>query len=183
MVELGVGAGKRRDPRIPWVYVGSTIRSPEQRFDQHVRGYKSGRLVKRFGLRLRPDLYDDLEPVRTTRDAVELERGRAMSLAKAGFVAHMDGTSYGEGSGDWKEWGYRRVMRVSEHLDAAIAQLSDCSFAALDPETCADLLWGKRSFRIAEYIDQEDPPPAYGMFSHVEWDALRRRSSTILGRT
>ena len=29
-------------PRIPWVYVGSSAREPEIRFEQHRRGYKVG---------------------------------------------------------------------------------------------------------------------------------------------
>jgi hypothetical protein len=52
-VELSADAGKRRDPRLPWLYVGSSAKSPEARFAQHKRGYKSSRYAKRFGLRLR----------------------------------------------------------------------------------------------------------------------------------
>ena len=69
VIELSREAGKRRDPRIPWVYVGSSARDPEIRFEQHRRGYKSSGRVKRFALRLRPDLYDDIEPMRSSARA------------------------------------------------------------------------------------------------------------------
>src|ERR1700742_3294790 len=95
VIELEPNAGRRRDPRIPWVYVGSSARDPELRFEQHRRGYKSSGLVRRFALRLRPDLYADLEPFPGSSAARHAELARAKSLAAAGFVAHCDGTSYG----------------------------------------------------------------------------------------
>jgi hypothetical protein len=179
VVELARGAGRRRDPRIPWVYVGSSARDPEIRLAQHRRGYKSAGLVKRFALRLRPDLYDDLEPLRSSRAACEAELERARELAGAGFVAHSDGVSHGLGELPWEEWGEERLARVAGHVDAAIAELRECSFERLDPETCARLLHGERGFWVANYIDSADPPPAYGRFSHVRFDVLTDR--TVVG--
>jgi hypothetical protein len=176
VIELAPAAGRRRDPRIPWVYVGSSARDPELRLAQHRRGYKSARLVKRFALRLRPDLYDDLEPLRSSRAACEAELERARELAAAGFVAHSDGVSHGLGELDWEEWGEARLSRVGDHVDAAIAELRDCSFEPLDPDTCARLLHGERGFWVADYLDQVDPPPAYGRFSHVGVRHLTARS-------
>jgi len=37
----------------PCAYVGMTGRSPEIRFEQHKRGYRSNQYVRRFGLWLR----------------------------------------------------------------------------------------------------------------------------------
>lgn len=181
MIELDGEAGRRRDPRIPWVYVGSSVRPPEERWEQHRRGYKSARIVRHHGLRLRPDLYSDLQGVKKTGEAVEAEQGRARELAAAGFVAHCDGTSYGEGSGDWREWDLARVMQVREHLDAAISELYECSFRPLTVERCARLLWGAREFWVRELLDQEDPPPAYGMFAHVSVEALEHRTAELMG--
>ena len=112
VIELAPKAGRRRDPRIPWVYVGSSARDPEIRFDQHRRGYKSSGLVERFALRLRPDLYDDLEPFRGSA-ARHAELARARELARYGFVAHSDGTSYGLDGGVWAEWDERRLAAVA----------------------------------------------------------------------
>ena len=175
VIELDRAAGRRRDPRIPWVYVGSSARSPEQRFAQHERGYKSARLVKRFGLRLRPDLYEDLDPIRGSKKACAAEKKRARELADCGFVAHCDGTSYGIREGDWSEWDAERLEPVLAHVDAAVDELNESAFKPLEPVRCAQLLRGELGFWVADYIDQLDPPPAYGQFAHVGLEALLER--------
>ena len=182
VIELEPAAGARRDPRIPWLYVGSSARSPEDRFEQHKRGYKSARLVKRHWLRLRPDLYDDLEPIRGKRAAVAAEQARARELAGAGFIAHCDGTSYGRDTmaGDWSEWDAERLRPALPHLDAAIAELAACAFAPLDPDRCGHLLHGTRAFWVRDFLDQEDPPPGYGLFSHVQRELLAERAAAAL---
>lgn len=180
VVELERGAGPRRDQRIPWVYVGSSARDAETRFAQHLRGYKSSGLVKRRARRLRPDLYGDLPAFRSSRRAQEAEVARAHELAGAGFVAHSDGTSYGRGSAAWEEWGPERLEPVIAHLDRAIATLAESSFAALDAETCGRLLHGERGFWVSECLDPDDPPPAYGMFSHVRLNVLEARAAIRL---
>ncbi len=180
VIELAPAAGRRRDPRIPWVYVGSSARDAEIRLAQHRRGYKSSGLVKRFALDLRPDLYEDLEPLRSSRLACEAEEARARELARAGFVAHSDGTSYGLGELDWAEWDASRLEPVICHLDAAIDELAGCSFEPPDPVTCACLLHGERGFWVADYLDQDDPPPAYGRFAHVRLDVLEARVGASL---
>ena len=172
VVELAPGAGRRRDPRIPWVYVGSSARDPELRLAQHRRGYRSSGLVKRHALRLRPDLFEDLEPLRTSKDGVRAEEERARELAACGFVAHSDGTSYGEGEGGWEEWGLARLRKVAGHAERAAQELLEGSFEPLSAGDCARLLHGERGFWVARFLDPGDPPPAYGLFSHVRLDAL-----------
>jgi enoyl-CoA hydratase/carnithine racemase len=161
------------------VYVGSSARSPEERFDQHLRGYKSARLVKRFALRLRPDLYEDLAPLRGSKKACAAEKVRARELAECGFVAHCDGTSYGKGKGGWEEWDAERLEPVIEHVEAAAAELAESCFRRPSPLLCAQLLRGELGFWVADYVDQEDPPPAYGRFSHVQLDALHAHLRTL----
>ncbi len=175
VIELAAEAGRRRDPRIPWVYVGSSARDAELRFAQHRRGYKSAGLVKRFALRLRPDLYDDLPDFRRSNEAREAELERARELAAAGFVAHSDGTSYGRDNGDWAEWDACRLEPVASHIDAAAAALSAASFEPLGASDCARLLHGERGFWVADFLDTRDPPPQYGLFSHVGLDVLEAR--------
>jgi len=175
VIELDRAAGRRRDPRIPWVYVGSSARGPEERFEQHRRGYKSARLVKRFAVRLRPDLYDDLPAFPGSKTACAAEEERARELAACGFVAHCDGTSYGKGEGGWEEWDAERLEPVIEHVDAAAAQLAESCFKPPSGERLAQLLRGEFGFWVDEFIDPLDPPPAYGRFSHVRLDALAER--------
>jgi hypothetical protein len=179
VIELGREAGRRRDPRIPWVYVGSSARDPETRFEQHRRGYKSARLVKRFALRLRPDLYEDLGPFRGSRLARAAELRRARELADCGFVAHCDGTPYGREVADWSEWDAERLEPVVSHLDAAALDLADSAFKPLTVERAARLLHGEYGFWVRDYIDQDDPPPGYGLFPHVRLDVLEDRLAVI----
>ena len=172
VIELERAAGRRRDPRIPWVYVGSSARDPEIRLAQHRRGYKSSGLVRRFALRLRPDLYEDLPPMPGSAKALAAETARARELAAAGFVAHSDGVSHGKDDPRWSEWEPERLAPVADRVEAAAAELRESSFEPLDPGRCAELLHGERGFWVADFIDLADPPPAYGLFAHVRLEAL-----------
>lgn len=183
VIELSAEAGKRRDPRIPWVYVGSSAREPETRFAQHRRGYRSSGLVRRFARRLRPDLYDDLGSFRSSPDARAAELARARELAACGFVAHSDGTSHGRDGSAWTEWDARRLEPVVEHLDAAATELVEASFESLDPRRCAELLHGERGFWVGDFIEQADPPPGYGQFSHVRLEVLEGRVRELCVRS
>lgn len=179
VIELSADAGTRRDPRIPWVYVGSSAREPETRFAQHRRGYKSSGLVKRFALRLRPDLYEDIGAMRGSRVARNAEFKRARELSTAGFVAHSDGISYGREGGFWTPWDAARLEPVRAHVDAAATELFESAFTPIAVCECARLLHGERGFWVDEFIDRSDPPPAYGLFSHVRLDALEARVGAI----
>ena len=179
VIELAPAAGRRRDPRIPWVYVGSSARDPEIRFAQHARGYRSSGIVKRFAVRLRPDLYADLPAFGGSRAAQSAEVERARDLAAAGFVAHCDGTSYGREGGVWDEWGRERLDLVGDLADAAAREILESTFTSVDAVTCARLLRGERGFWVDELIDRADPPPAYGAFAHVDLDALAERAGAI----
>lgn len=47
----------------PCVYVGLTGLPVDHRFENHKNGYKSARLVKKYGVRLMPELYEHLNPM------------------------------------------------------------------------------------------------------------------------
>jgi hypothetical protein len=179
VIELDRAAGPRRDPRIPWVYVGSSARTPEERLRQHRRGYKSSGLVKRFALRLRPDLYEDLGPFKSSKEARGAERARAQELADCGFIAHSDGTSFGKDQGGWMEWDAARLEPVVDRVDAAAAELAESAFREMSSLQCAQLLHGEVGFWVSGYIDQLDPPPPYGLFAHVQLEALRERVEAL----
>jgi len=66
-------------------YVGSTYRSPDERFDQHKKGYKSNSYAKKYGLKLRPDLFESYNPIPSRKDAEELEQYLADRLRSKGF--------------------------------------------------------------------------------------------------
>lgn len=67
-------------------YVGSTVRPPTLRLDQHKEGYKSNRYAKQFGLRLRPDLFEAYNPVPSRADVLELEVYLADRLRRQGYA-------------------------------------------------------------------------------------------------
>lgn len=51
------------DGQSPCVYVGMTGLDPVRRFENHKAGIKGNRYVQRYGLRLRPDLYEFFNPM------------------------------------------------------------------------------------------------------------------------
>jgi predicted GIY-YIG superfamily endonuclease len=65
-------------------YVGMTGLSPERRFENHKKGIKAARVVRRFGERLVPKLYAHLNPMPYAR-AQEMEAILADSLRKRGY--------------------------------------------------------------------------------------------------
>jgi hypothetical protein len=68
---------------LPCFYVGLTGLAPEERFARHKSGIQHSRIVKRYGLRLRPDLYEHLNPM-PYKAAVEMESDLAEDLRAEG---------------------------------------------------------------------------------------------------
>ncbi len=68
----------------PCVYVGMTGLDPNVRFDKHKAGIQSNRYVKKFGLRLLPELYELYDPM-TYEEARDLEVELAIDLREGGY--------------------------------------------------------------------------------------------------
>ncbi len=68
-------------------YVGMTGLSPKQRFENHKKGLKSAGVVRRFGERLVPRLYEHLNPMPYEK-AKKMEGLLAESLRKRGYVIY-----------------------------------------------------------------------------------------------
>lgn len=66
------------------LYVGMTGLTPEERFRNHKRGYKSNRFVEKYGIRLMPELYEKLNPL-SYAEAAKKEADLAVALRKRGF--------------------------------------------------------------------------------------------------
>ncbi len=76
------------DPRLHGrrgLYVGQTSRDPDWRFDQHKAGYKASGAVRRFGVRLLPDLVEHLNPLRQW-ESLDLEAALADAFRAAGIA-------------------------------------------------------------------------------------------------
>ena len=68
----------------PGYYVGMTGLTPEQRFENHRHGIKAARVVRKFGERLVPKLYQHLNPMPYAK-AKAMEVFLADSLRKRGY--------------------------------------------------------------------------------------------------
>jgi hypothetical protein len=66
------------------VYVGMTGLSPDVRFDKHKAGIQSNRYVRRYGMRLLPELYEAYNPM-PYDGARDMEVELAISLREQGF--------------------------------------------------------------------------------------------------
>ena len=73
----------RRDGKAGY-YVGMTGLTPDQRFANHKAGVKAAGVVRRFGERLVPRLYQHLNPM-TYAEAVAAEPALAEDLRQRGF--------------------------------------------------------------------------------------------------
>lgn len=65
-------------------YVGMTGLTPEQRFANHKAGVKAAGVVRRFGVRLVPVLYEHLNPM-SYAEACAMERQLAEELRQQGY--------------------------------------------------------------------------------------------------
>ena len=69
----------------PCVYVGMTGLTPEQRFENHLNGNWANGYVRRFGIRLRPKLYEQYNPM-TNDEAKKKEVWLAERLRRKGYA-------------------------------------------------------------------------------------------------
>ena len=74
-----------RDPSKPCIYVGMTGLTPEKRFANHKKGIKAAGFVKKFGIRLLPELYEHLNPM-PYEAAAQMEQDLAEDLRKLGYT-------------------------------------------------------------------------------------------------
>ena len=75
----------KRDPAKPCVYVGMTGLPVTHRFENHRCGYKSSWVVKKYGVRLLPELYEHLNPM-PFEAAAQMEKDLAQDLQAEGYT-------------------------------------------------------------------------------------------------
>jgi hypothetical protein len=75
----------KRDPLKPCVYVGMTGIPVDDRFENHKNGYKAAWVVRKYGVRLMPELYEHLNPM-PFEAAVQMEMELAEDLQAAGYT-------------------------------------------------------------------------------------------------
>jgi predicted GIY-YIG superfamily endonuclease len=74
-----------RDAKKPCVYVGMTGLDPAERFKNHTQGIKSSLFVKRYGVRLLPELFAHLNPM-PFEAAAQMEIDLTEDLRRAGYT-------------------------------------------------------------------------------------------------
>lgn len=74
------------------LYVGMTSKTPKERFEQHKHGHLSNKgfdisssIVKKYGLYLRPSLYNHLNKM-SQEEALKMERHLALELRKKRYA-------------------------------------------------------------------------------------------------
>ena len=74
-----------RDVFKPCIYVGMTGLPVDHRFENHRNGYKSARVVQRYGVRLLPELFEHLNPM-PFEAAAQMEKDLAEDLRAEGYT-------------------------------------------------------------------------------------------------
>lgn len=74
------------------LYVGMTSKTPQERFQQHRTGYRNAKghdlsaaVVRKYGLYLRPSLYQHIGPM-SREEALAVEEGLALELRRKGYA-------------------------------------------------------------------------------------------------
>lgn len=78
-------ANPDHDPKKPCVYVGMTGLTPAERFANHKAGIQAASVVKRYGIRLLPEMFAHLNPM-PFNAAVAMEKDLAEDLRRCGFT-------------------------------------------------------------------------------------------------
>jgi len=75
------------------LYVGMTSKTPKERFKQHKTGYRnkkghklSSNIVEKYGLYLRPSLYNHIDPISNRADALKMEETLALELRRQRYA-------------------------------------------------------------------------------------------------
>ena len=75
------------------LYVGMTSKTPKERFIQHKTGYRnkkgyklSSNIVEKYGLYLRPSLYNHIDPITTRQEALKMEETLALELRRQRYA-------------------------------------------------------------------------------------------------
>ena len=75
------------------LYVGMTSKTPKERLEQHKSGYRnkkgyklSSNIVQKYGMYLRPSLFNQIEPVTTRAEALKLEEKLALELRRQRYA-------------------------------------------------------------------------------------------------
>lgn len=156
---------------LPTLYVGQSFHPPEVRFEQHTTGVRASSKARRYGVRLRPEIHEVLDPYQRQRDAEIAERRLARRLARAGFITHCDGkTRKPPYKAEYlRLWDASDLERVSGRFDEIAMALAQAP-AINSPEQLAAAL-------TAPTVGGDGDA---GRFAHVDQAAVLSRTRRLL---
>jgi hypothetical protein len=85
-------ANPKQDLKKPCIYVGSSSKTPEERFSEHMKGARNSRgplfsrVVYRYGKCLLPKEYKKYNPIDTREQALEMERKLTDKYRRQGYT-------------------------------------------------------------------------------------------------
>jgi len=75
------------------LYVGVTSKTPKERLQQHKTAYRnkkgqklSSNIVHKYGMYLRPSLYNYIDPLISRKEALKVEEGLALELRRKKYA-------------------------------------------------------------------------------------------------
>lgn len=75
------------------LYVGMTSKTPKERFEQHKTGYRNAKghnlssaIVRKYGVYLRPSLYNHIPPLNSRAEALKMEKQLALELRRKRYA-------------------------------------------------------------------------------------------------
>ncbi len=75
------------------LYVGMTSKTPKERFEQHKTGHRnkkgfkiSSNIVQKYGMYLRPSLYNHIAPITNREEALKMEETLGLELRRQRYA-------------------------------------------------------------------------------------------------
>lgn len=90
------------------LYVGMTSKTPKERFVQHKQGYRnkkghklSSNIVQKYGMYLRPSLYNHIKPMNSRSEALKMEEKLALELRRKRYAVWYNWVDWWWEISDW----------------------------------------------------------------------------------
>ena len=141
------------DQNLDCYYVGMSAKTPEERFKQHKGKKRSSYFVRKFGIRLVPELYENIPRYPTRDEAQEKEEELAVELRELGHAAYWNGddVSMEELMTDTKDVTLAKMDASAKEAEEKLKVLLE----NMDPEQRKGaqkiLIWFKDNYMAAGY--------------------------------
>lgn len=142
------------DPGLDCYYVGMSAKTPEERFRQHKKGKRSSYFVRNFGVRLVPELYENIPRFATRVKAKKKEEELAVDLREAGHGAYWNGDDNSKEEvmeGETKEKTLAKMDVAAEEAKTKLGKLLDNMNPEQKEGAQKIIIWFKDNYMAAGY--------------------------------